>query len=334
MGKEQARKLMNGFCRVCSKCDGRGCEGEVPGMGGKGSGSSFKANYDSLRKYKLNMRVFSKIDEVDTSTKIFGKNIDLPVMAAPIGGVDFNMSEELSEIEYLNSVARGSKKAGTIVSAGDGVRKYVLDAGIKAANRYPDSVIPFLKPWAEKTLREKLKKLKKETNVTTIGMDVDTIGLATINLMGKNIKPRPAKQVMDIISDYSFNFIMKGIMTVEEAQEAVEAGVDAIYVSNHGGRVLDHTPGVAKVLPEIVKKVGDQVTILADGGIRSGIDVLKMIALGADAVLIGRPVAISAFSDLENGVEDYFNNIKEELANAMLLTGCSNISEIDKNIIY
>ena len=334
MGKEQARKYMKGFCRVCPKCDGRGCEGEVPGMGGKGSGRSFKANYDSLREYKLKMRVFSKINKVDTTVNLFDNKIDLPVMAAPIGGVDFNMSEEISEIKYLNSVARGCKEAGTYISAGDGVRKYVLDAGIKVANKYPKSVIPFLKPWAEKTLREKLNRLKKETEVTTIGMDVDTIGLTTIDLMGKKIKPRPAKELMDIINDYPFNFIMKGIMTVEEAREAVEAGVDAVYISNHGGRVLDHTPGVAKVLPEIAAEIGSEVTILADGGIRTGIDVLKMIALGADAVMIGRPVAISAFSDLENGVENYFNNLKEELENAMLLTGCSNISEINKDIIY
>jgi len=334
MAKEQARKLMDGFCRVCPQCDGRGCEGEVPGMGGKGSGASFKANYDSLREYKLNMRVFSKINKVDTSLEIFDKKISLPVMAAPIGGVDFNMSEEVSEIEYLRSVARGSNKADTIVSAGDGVRKYVLDAGIEIANKYPGSVIPFLKPWEEKTLRKKLERLEKETDVTTIGMDVDTIGLTTINLMGKEIKPKPAQKLMKIIKDYSFNFIVKGIMTAEEAREAVDAGVDAVYVSNHGGRVLDHTPGVAEVLPKIAKEVGNEVTILADGGIRSGIDVLKMIALGADAVMIGRPVAIAAFSELENGVENYFNKIKKELENAMLLTGCSDISEINKNIIY
>lgn len=334
MGKKQARKLMDGFCKVCPQCDGRGCEGEVPGMGGKDSGASFKANYDSLREYKLNMKVFSQIKEVDTSTKIFDKKISLPVMAAPIGGVDFNMSEKISEIEYLSSVARGSNKVNTIVSAGDGVRKYVLDAGIEMANKYPGSVIPFLKPWDEKTLREKLERLEKETEVTTIGMDVDTIGLTTINLMGKEIRPKPAKELMDIINDYSFNFIVKGIMTAEEAREAVEAGVDAIYVSNHGGRVLDHTPGVAEVLPEITKEVGNEVTVLADGGIRSGIDVLKMLALGADAVMIGRPVAISAFSDLENGVENYFKKIKNELENAMLMTGCSNISEINKNILY
>ncbi|MGM0438061.1 MAG: alpha-hydroxy-acid oxidizing protein [Bacillota bacterium] len=333
MGK-QAREMMKGFCRVCSKCDGRGCEGEVPGMGGKGSGASFKANYDSLRKYKLNMKVFSNINKVDTSTEIFDKKISLPVMAAPIGGVDFNMSEKISEIEYLSSVAKGCNKVDTIVSAGDGVRKYVLDAGIEIANKYPGSVIPYLKPWEEKTLRKKLERLEKETEVTTVGMDVDTIGLTTINLMGKEIRPKPAQKLMNIISDYSFNFVVKGIMTAEEAREAVEAGVDAVYVSNHGGRVLDHTPGVAEVLPKITKEVGNEVTVLADGGIRTGIDVLKMIALGADAVLIGRPVAISAFGDLENGVEEYFNNIKEELENAMLLTGCSNISEINKSIIY
>ncbi|MGM0410546.1 MAG: alpha-hydroxy-acid oxidizing protein [Bacillota bacterium] len=334
MDKEKARELMKGFCNVCNKCDGRSCEGEVPGMGGKGSGSSFKRNYDSLREYKLKMKVLHNVEEVDTSIEIFGNKIDLPVMAAPIGGVDFNMSEKISEKEYLNAVAKGCEKAGTILSIGDGARDYVLNAGIEMANKYSNEVYAFLKPWEEKVLRNKLQRLENETDIKTVGMDVDTIGLKTVSLMGGEIKTRNSKEIMEIVEDYPFNFIIKGIMTPEEARQAVDAGVDAIYVSNHGGRVLDHTPGVAEVLPKIREEVGKEVRIIADGGIRSGIDVLKMIALGADTVMMGRPVAIAAFSDLENGVFEYLKKIKEELASAMLLTGVANISEINSNILY
>ena len=84
-------------------------------------------------------------------------------------------------------------------------------------------------------------------------------------------------------------FILKGLMTVDEAILAAEAGVDAIVVSNHGCRVLDCTPGAADVLPQIAKAVKGKTKILADGGVRTGVDVLKLIALGADGVLIGRP---------------------------------------------
>jgi len=334
MGKEKARELMKGFCYVCNKCDGRNCEGEVPGMGGKGSGSSFKRNYDSLREYKLNMKVLHNVNEVDTSTEILGNKIDLPVMAAPIGGVDFNMSEKINEKEYLNAVAKGCEKAATILSIGDGARDYVLNAGIEMANKYKNETFAFLKPWEEKVLRNKLQRLENETDIKTVGMDVDTIGLKTVSLMGGEIKTRNAKEIMKIVKDYSFNFIIKGIMTPEEARQAVDAGVDAIYVSNHGGRVLDHTPGVAEVLPGIREEVGKEITIIADGGIRSGVDVLKMIALGADAVMMGRPIAIAAFSDLENGVSEYLDKIKDELASTMLLTGVADISETNLNILY
>ena len=123
-------------------------------------------------------------------------------------------------------------------------------------------------------------------------------------------------------------------MTVEDALMAVEAGADAIVVSNHGGRVLDFTPGSADVLPEIAKAVKGKIKILVDGGVRTGVDVVKMIGLGADAVLIGRPFVTASFGGATDGVETYVNKIKSEIKGAMILTGCSNISEIDEKVIY
>ena len=117
-------------------------------------------------------------------------------------------------------------------------------------------------------------------------------------------------------------------MTVEDALMAVEAGADAIVVSNHGGRVLDFTPGSADVLPEIAKAVKGKIKILVDGGVRTGVDVVKMIGLGADAVLIGRPFVTASFGGATDGVETYVNKIKSEIKGAMILTGCSNLSLI------
>ena len=115
---------------------------------------------------------------------------------------------------------------------------------------------------------------------------------------------------------------------------AVEAGVDAIVVSNHGGRVLDCTPGAADVLPDIVKAVKGKLTILVDGGVRSGVDALKLIGLGADGVLIGRPFVTASFGGGREGVEMYVNKIISEFEATMRLTGCQSVKEIDGKVIY
>lgn len=122
-------------------------------------------------------------------------------------------------------------------------------------------------------------------------------------------------------------------MTPDEAEAVVKAGAAAIVVSNHGGRVLDCTPGAAEVLPAIAARVKGKTVIFADGGIRSGIDVLKMLALGADAVLIARPLIIAAFGGGREGVALYLNQLKNELFQAMLLTGTADVKEVSPSII-
>ena len=122
-------------------------------------------------------------------------------------------------------------------------------------------------------------------------------------------------------------------MTVDQARLAVEVGAAAIVVSNHGGRVLDHTPGAAEGLPEITDAVKGQITILADGGIRSGADVLKMLALGADAVMIGRPFSVATVGGLEEGVTKYIDQIRNELVSAMVLTGCRDLASVGRHIL-
>jgi isopentenyl diphosphate isomerase/L-lactate dehydrogenase-like FMN-dependent dehydrogenase len=129
-------------------------------------------------------------------------------------------------------------------------------------------------------------------------------------------------------------FIVKGIMTADEAEEAVKAGAAAIVVSNHGGRVLDFTPGAADVLPEIAARVKGKTIILADGGVRSGADVLKLLALGADAVLVGRPLIIAAFGGGREGVALFLNLLINELLQAMLLTGTADVKKVSAAILH
>jgi isopentenyl diphosphate isomerase/L-lactate dehydrogenase-like FMN-dependent dehydrogenase len=127
--------------------------------------------------------------------------------------------------------------------------------------------------------------------------------------------------------------IVKGIMTVKGALKAVEAGADAIIVSNHGGRVLSDTPATAEVLPEIVDAVKGKTKILVDGGVRSGLDVFKALAIGADACLICRPVLIAYYGGRQEGIECYLDKIKAELMDTMYMCGASSISEITRDMI-
>ncbi len=127
--------------------------------------------------------------------------------------------------------------------------------------------------------------------------------------------------------------IIKGILDAEDARQAAALGVDGIIVSNHGGRQLDGASSTANALPFIVEAVGDRVTVLVDGGIRSGLDVLKMLALGAKGVLLGRAWAYGLAARKAAGVGEVLDIIHEELRVAMALTGCKKITEIDANIL-
>ena len=127
-------------------------------------------------------------------------------------------------------------------------------------------------------------------------------------------------------------FIAKGIMTARGAIKAVEAGVDAIVVSNHGGRVLDQCPATAEVLPAIVEAVQGKVKIFVDGGIRSGVDVFKALALGADGVLICRPFVTAVYGGGMEGVKTYIEKIGAELADTMAMCGANSLKEITKEM--
>ncbi len=152
-------------------------------------------------------------------------------------------------------------------------------------------------------------------------------------MKGQPVGPKTSAELQEVIAATSLPFIVKGIMTADEAEEAVRAGAAAIVVSNHGGRVLDCTPGAAEVLPGIAARVKGKAIIFADGGVRSGADVLKLLALGADAVLVGRPLVIAAFGGGREGVAMYLNQLKGELLQAMLLTGTADVKQVSARIL-
>jgi L-lactate dehydrogenase (cytochrome) len=127
--------------------------------------------------------------------------------------------------------------------------------------------------------------------------------------------------------------VLKGILDPDDARAAVDAGVDGIVVSNHGGRQLDDTPSTVAALPRVVDAVGDQLEVLVDGGIRSGLDVVKMLALGARAVMVGRAWAWAVAGGGQAGVEHVLRTIRDEMEVAMALTGAPTIADLTPEVL-
>jgi isopentenyl diphosphate isomerase/L-lactate dehydrogenase-like FMN-dependent dehydrogenase len=177
--------------------------------------------------------------------------------------------------------------------------------------------------------------MMEAADVMGFAIDVDSAGLVNMALMGTPVFPKSVEELCTITSSTKIPLIIKGVMTAECAKKALKAGAYGIVVSSHGGRVLADAPAPCSMLPEIRQAVGDKLKIFVDGGIRSGADVFKAIALGADAVLIGRPYAVSVFGGGVEGVEFYTKKIGAELIETMIMTGCKNLSSItmDKIII-
>lgn len=332
--KNTARDRMQGFCRVCPICDGRACAGEVPGMGGTGTGSGFKENLRALAQVKIQMRTLHSVYSTHTETRLFNRSLDMPILISPLGGVRYNMTSRISEEDYTESMVRGAENAGTLGGTGDGEVPEIFNAALHTLKQRPLTSLPFIKPWAEPQLSKRIEELQL-AGAGLYGMDIDAAGLITLKEMGLPVYPKPPKEIQKIVESSDMQFVLKGIMTPDEALMAVDAGVHAIVVSNHGGRVLDHTPGTADVLPEIVKAVHGTIPVLVDGGIRTGTDVFKMLALGADAVMIGRPMAIAAIGGGAEAVTKELGRLKTELQEVMTMTGTPDINSISsENCIF
>ena len=328
-----AREQLKGFCRVCPVCDGRACAGEVPGMGGVGTAGAFKANMDALARVKLNLRTIHAVKEPDMSLTLWGRTLAMPILVAPITGSSYNMGGKMTEEDFIAEMVAGALQAGTLCMTGDGADPTMFGSGIKAGKANNGASIAIIKPRTQDMIRNHLRTAE-EAGLLATGMDVDGAGLVTMAMKGQPVGPKTPAELHEVIAATRLPFIVKGVMTVDEAEAAVAAGAAAIVVSNHGGRVLDFTPGAAEVLPAIAARVKGRAIIFADGGVRSGADVLKLLALGADAVLVGRPMVIAAFGGGREGVALVLNQLKNELLQAMLLTGTADVKQVSASILH
>ena len=128
--------------------------------------------------------------------------------------------------------------------------------------------------------------------------------------------------------------VVKGIMGADDAKAAVNSGADALIVSNHGGRILDFNRSALEALPEVVEAVGGKVPVLLDSGIRSGGDIVKALALGAKAVLVGRPVAWGVGAFGARGVERVFAIFAEEMQRVLTMTGVAHVRDVTRSILF
>lgn len=333
--RDAAREPLKGFCRVCPVCNGKPCAGEIPGSGGIGTGKSFINNFTALEAVTLNMKIIHSAVAPDISCNLLGLPLSMPIIPAPIGGVSLSVVPGGPEEDYGLHLARGCRAANTVAGIGDGPMPILWPAAIRAMQDVQGQAIVFIKPWENSLLCQKLDEVAA-TGATVVGTDIDAPGLANIRKANHGITPKTVDQLAEV-AEHShrrgMRIIFKGVMTVEDAQNALRAGADGIVVSNHGGRVLDHTPGTAEVLPAISAAVKGKMAVLVDGGIRTGVDVLKMLALGADAVLIGRPFMVAVLGDKAEGVTLTLNTLAEDLKKALMLTGCASLKEVGQHIV-
>lgn len=330
--RANAKEKLKGFCRVCPVCDGRACAGQVPGMGGTGTGQGFQANLEALAAYTFNLRTLHNHKEVHTASSLWGHELALPVMGAPMTGTTYNMGGQITEQEFARDMALGCCQAGSMTMIGDGGDPAMYNSGLAAIAEAGGKGIAIIKPRAQEEIIKRIR-MAEEAGALAVGVDIDGAGLVTMALMGQAVGPKSMEEIKELVASTDLPFILKGIMTVDEAELAVQAGVAGIVISNHGGRVLDHTPGAAEVLPEIAKAVGDRIIVMADGGVRTGSDVLKLLALGARAVLVGRPLITGVLGGAAEGVATILQSMQNQLVQAMLLTGTPDVGHVSPAIL-
>ncbi len=244
-----------------------------------------------------------------------------------------NMKGAVTEEEHATAIVSGCRRAGTVGMTQDGPNPQMFLTGLKCLQAEKGMGIPVIKPREVEKVVE-LAKMAEAVGAPAFGMDIDAAAFINMTAAGQKVGPKTQDELAYIKQHTSIPFIVKGIMTADDAEACRAAGVDAIVVSNHGGRVMDHTPGTAEALAYIADAVQGKMTILVDGGVRSGGDVLKMLALGADAVLLGRPLSIGAVGGGVAGVELVLNKMAGELRVAMVMTGTADVAAVSEDILW
>ena len=327
-----AKNCMGEFCKACPVCNGKACSNKVPGPGSKGSGTVAIRNYDKWQELCINMDTICENKPLDLTSEIFGRTFKYPIFAAPIGAMKLHYGDKYDDLEYNDILVSSCADAGIAAFTGDGTNPAVMEGAARAIKQKDGNGIPTVKPWDINTLKEKLAMIK-DAGSFAVAMDIDAAGLPFLKNLTPPAGSKTVEELREIVKEAEVPFIIKGIMTVKGALKAKEAGAAAIVVSNHGGRVLDQCPATAEVLAEIADAVGNDMKSLVDGGIRSGVDIFKALALGADAVLIGRPFVTAVYGGGAEGVAAYTAKLAAELEDTMAMCGAHSLSEISRDMV-
>ena len=340
--RDNARGRLKGFCAAYKICDGqdtRICQGHSYGspigMGGPGTGASFANNIKALEALKLRALLIGPDFQSDCRFDFLGRGLAMPIMGASVAGVNsFGGESVIGEAEFCRAVVRGCKAASTMGWRGDSFN-YSIETpyGIDAIAEAGGWGVQIIKPRSQDSIKRFMEKAER-AGCAAVGVDVDGHGSYAMNAHGMPVFRKSIADLRELAASTSLPFVIKGLMCAEDAQAAIEAGAKVLVVSNHGGRVLDHTPGTAEVLPSIAGCVHGRALIIADGGVRTGYDVLKMLALGADAVLVGRDLVRAAVGGGEEAIRSQMELLASDLKKAMKMTGVASLREISAKVLW
>lgn len=329
----QAREAM-AKCKACPVCNGKACGNNIPGPGSKGIGDTAMRNYAKWLDIRVHMDTISDVTAPDASLELFGKKFRYPFFAGPVGAVVAHYGDKHNDKSYNDVLVKACAEGGIAAFTGDGLDGTVMEVACEAIAACGGMGVPTVKPWNLETIEAKMEKVKASGSFA-VAMDIDAAGLPFLKGMNPPAGAKSVEQLSEIAKMAGKPFIVKGVMTVKGALKAKEAGAAAIVVSNHGGRVLDQCPATAEVLCEIVDALkGSGVKVIVDGGIRTGVDVFKALAMGADAVIICRPFVPMVYGGGEEGVKLYINKIGAELEDTMAMCGAQTLADITRDMIF
>ena len=327
-----ARGRMGPYCKACPVCSCQGCRSTIPGPGAKGLGTGFIRNYQKWQEICVNLDTIGENYPPDTHLDLFGRRFDLPVFAAPIGAMKLHYGDLYDDAAYNDILVPACRRAGIAAFTGDGVDPAVMASALRAIGSEGGCGVPTVKPWNMELIREKMASAQAAAPFA-IAMDIDAAGLPFLKNCDPPAGSKTVEELQKIFQWAERPFLLKGIMTVRGAEKALSAGAAGIVVSNHGGRVLDQCPATAEVLPEIVEAVGGKLKIFVDGGIRTGMDIFKALALGADAVLIGRPFVTAVYGGGAEGVLAYVETLRAGLTDTMTMCGAHSLADITPDMV-
>ena len=328
--------------------------------GGAEDEISLAGNLSAWSRIQLLPRVLAGVTNVDTATEVLGQPVTSPILLAPVAYL------RAADPEGEKATARASAAAGTIMvlstmstvpmeevaAAAEGRRWFQLyvyperDITKRLVQRaeaagYSALCLTVDVPYLGRRERDFYNQLQFPPGIVPANF-LDMIEVSEFHATDSALAAQAASLISPAItwddvdwlrSITSMPVLLKGVLAAADAKIALDHGVAGIIVSNHGGRQLDGVPAPAEVLPEIVEAVAGRVPVLVDGGVRRGTDVLKALALGANAVLIGRPYVWGLATEGEAGVRNVIRMLQEEFRLAMALSGCRSVGEINRALI-